>query len=626
MNSSPILKSKSPKPNISNKGAGRPKNYLKKNLSKKYIYKKEKATDTDKILQNNKISKNIVFSPVNNKEKSQKSKHLLNNSNCDLRRNLEIRDDVNIDYEKYQQQALFLSNPTISNYNSINNNNLNQSFFLMNKKNGYMTTTNRRNTNKWKCTQCGNVNSNFNYLCNNCNMPNSTLNQSNSILVNQRNKSTGKNLESISLDKNLLNNSFNNNSINNTSHNLFSKSINDNTIMKKQFLKKNSMNASLASTISNYNSINNISPYYSHTGFNTIRNNKNNNYFYSGTNVNLNTNNSNSIFDNERESNITHLYSYSNYLANELKTSNDTKLKLLENYQTNESEYNSNYQQNDLIKKKIKILKEKENQLDKINEQLEKSLSYIREKKDNKNMNDTNGNINIIKSLFGFQNIDEFKSKIKAFNDEKEILSNKLKESKDIMNKLKEKINELSEVNNNDNNNKSIIINKKNQKITNIKDLKEKINKCSEEIKEQNQKYNTLYNENKLLEQKINTLKKQISDEENKNNNINNLNEDIKTKQITSIPISMNNNIEIEKDKYLKSKEKNTQLLKFFDELKNIKKNNIDKPKKKNKFNKLKELYLNINKKGLIDRINGGDEKEKEMVEIIDEYMDLLND
>jgi len=306
-----------------------------------------------------------------------------------------MREDVNIDYEKYQQQSIHSKHPSVGNLNflkniptspTINQNSMNQSYYLLERKNGFMSNSNRSVdnliTNKWKCPQCGNVNSNFNYLCNNCNMPNSTLNQSNSILVNQRNKSTGKNLESFSLDKNLLNNSFNNNSINNTSHNLFSKSINDNTIMKKQFLKKNSMNASLASTISNYNSINNISPYYSHTGFNTIRNNKNNNYFYSGTNVNLNTNNSNSIFDNERESNITHLYSYSNYLANELKTSNDTKLKLLENYQTNESEYNNNYQQNDLIKKKIKILKEKENQLDKINEQLEKSLSYIREKKE----------------------------------------------------------------------------------------------------------------------------------------------------------------------------------------------------------------------------------------------------
>ena len=43
MKSSTIIKSRSPKSNISNMGGGRSKNYLNKNLQKKYIYKKEKA-------------------------------------------------------------------------------------------------------------------------------------------------------------------------------------------------------------------------------------------------------------------------------------------------------------------------------------------------------------------------------------------------------------------------------------------------------------------------------------------------------------------------------------------------------------------------------------------------------
>ena len=628
--SSQLKKSKSPKPNVSGKGIGRPKNYLNKNMSKKYIYKKEKAIDTDKVLQNNKISKNIVLSPVNNKEKDLlKSKNVLNNSNCDLRRGLEIRDDVNIDYEKYQQQSFYLNNPTMSNYNSINsiNNSLNRSFFLMNKNNGYLANTNKNN--KWKCSHCGNVNSNFNYYCNNCNIPNTSLNQNNnnnSILGNQRNKSTGKNMESMTLDKNILNNSFNSNSINNSSHNLLSKSINNNSIMKRQLLKKNSTNANLTSnlgsnltsTITNYNSTNNLlSPFINNVGYNTIRANKNNNnYFYSGAgNINV---------DNEIDhDNISQLYTYSNYLANELKTSNDTNLKLLENYQTNESEYNNNYQQNDVIKKKIKILKEKESQLDKINEQLQKSLSFIKQKNNNKNINETEGNNGIIQTLIGHQNIDEFKSQIKVFNEENEKLSDKLKENKDTIIKLKAKIDELSD---DKKNTKSIEISKKNQKINNIKDIKEKINKCSEEIKEQNEKYNTLYNENKILEQKINALKKQIGEGENNNNNNNNTinNEEIKTKQILSIPISMNNTIEVEKDKYLKNKEKNNQLIQFFDELKNLK--NKKTGRRKTKYNKLKEIYSNINKKSLIELMNNGDKKEKELIEIIDEYMNLLND
>ena len=613
MKSSPNTKSRSPKPNISNIVARKPKNYLNKNLSKKYIYKKEKATDTDKVLQNNKISKNIVFSPLYNKEKEAKAaKHALNNSNCDLRRCLEIRDDVNIDYDKYQQQSFYSKSPTMVNFDS---NLLNQSYFLMNKKNGYITNTNRNN-NKWKCPQCGNVNSNFNYLCNNCNMPNTlTLNQNNSILANQRNNSTGKNIEAIDLDSNLINNSFNSNSINTSSHNLLSKSINNNSIMKKQILKKNSTNANLTTNISsNYSSNNLLSPYYTNLGNSTIRNNKNSNYFYSGADVNINKNNctsTNNLFEPERDSNITHLYSYSNYLANELKSSNDTNLKLLESYQNNESEYNNNYQQNDLIKKKIKILKEKENQLDKINEQLQKSFSYIKGKSGDKNIEGEDGNNAFIKTLLGQQNSNELKSKIKELHEENEKLSDKLKENKDSIIKLKTKIGELAEEKKIDKN-LDDISNKK-EKINKIKELNENLSKYIEEIKEQNQKYNSLDNENKILEEKIKVLKKQIETEENKNN----LEENKK----------INNDIELEKNKYLKIKEKNNILNQFLEELNNKENNKLasNKAKNKNDFNKLKEIFLNLDKNNLIEIINDEDNQEKEMIEFIKDYMNSLN-
>ena len=629
MKSSTLIKSKSPKPNISNLAARKPKKYLNKNLSKKYIYKKEKATDTDKVLQNNKISKNIVLSPIYNKGKEIKNtRHILNNSNCDLRSGLEIRDDVNIDYDQYQrQQSSYLNSPTISTFNptTINTNIMNQSYILMNKKNRYMANTNR--ANKWKCAQCGNVNSNFNYLCNNCNMPNTNLDPNNSLLINQRNNSTGKNLEAISLDKNLINNSFNNNSINTSSQNLFTKNISNN-IMKKQLLKKNNTNANLSSNIANYSTSNLLNPFYSNMGFNTIRHNKNNNnnYFYSGANVNLNNSNNNSIssnniFEPERDSNITNLYSYSNYLANELRSSNDTNIKLLENYQTNESEYNSNYQQNDLIKKKIKILKEKENQLDKINEQLEKSLAFIKDKYDDKKMDSTDGNLNAIKAILGHNNIDEFKTKISQFNEENEKLSDKLKENKDIIIKLKSKIGELSD----DKKNKNLNINLENQKINTIKDLKEKISNCSEEIKKQNQEYISLDSENKALEQKIKLLKKQINDDEKENNNKNS-NEIKSVGQIKSIPISMNNDTDKEKEKYLKAKEQNNQLSKFFNELNKMQncKKAINKNKKEDENNIFEEIYLGINKNCLDEILN--DEENKKIIENIKKYANLLND
>ena len=641
MKSSNLIKSRSPKPNISNMGSGRAKNYLNKNFQKKYIYKKEKAIDTDKVLQNNKISKNLVFSPTYKKENNGiKYKNILNNSNCDLRRGIEIRDDVNIDYEQYQQQ---INNVTISNYNPIinNSNMMNQSFFVLGQKNGYLTNNNR--DNKWKCSKCGNVNSNFNFLCNNCNMPNNSLEQNSSLIVNQRSSSTGKAIEAIGLENNLINNSFNNsfnnnsfnnnsfnNNINNSSQNLLSKSIN-NTVIKKKFLRKNNTNNNNLKTLTsnnNYSTNSLLGPYYSNIDYNSIRNKNNNNYFYSGANkTNINKTNSissNKAFETERDNNITHLYSYTNYLGNELISSNDTNEKLLENYQNNESEYNNTYQQNDSIKKKIKVLREKEDQLDQINDQLQKTLSYIKEKLDGKNIDEQDGGI--IRAIFNDNDnsndfdLNEFKSKIKELTEENEKLSDKLKENKDIIIKLKTKIGELSD----DKKNKNMDINNiKKEKNTDL--IKNKINQYIGDIKEQNQKYNNLDNENRIMEQKIKLLKKQLEDEEknniiNKNNNMNENN----NKTTNSLLINNNNDttMETEKDLYLKTKEKNNKLVQFIEELNKIKNN-----ESKNESNKIKNLF-NMDEKNLMEilGIDGANKnEEKEMIGFINDYMNLLN-
>ena len=640
MKSTTIIKSRSPKSNISNMGGGRAKNYLNKNLHKKYIYKKEKAIDTDKVLQNNKISKNLVFSPTYKKGNNGiKYKNILNNSNSDLRRGIEIRDDVNIDYEQYQQQ---INNVTISNYNPIinNSNMMNQSFFVMSKKNGYLTNSN----NKWKCSKCGNVNSNFNFLCNNCNMPNNSLDQNSSLIVNQRSGSTGKTIEAIGLDNNLINSSFNNsfnnnsfnnnsfnnnsfnNNINNSSQNLLSKSIN-NSVIKKQFLRKNNTNNNLKTLTSNnnYSTNNLLSPYYSNIDYNSIRNkNKNNNnFFYSGGNkTNDNQNdiiNSNNAFETERDNNITHLYSYSNYLLKELKSSNDTNTQLLENYENNENEYNSNYQQNDSIKKKIKSLREKENQLEKVNEQLQASLSYIKEKINDKNVEDQDGGM--IRAIFNDSDFDlsEFKSKMKELTEENEKLSDKLKGNKDIIIKLKTRIGELSD----DKKVKNLDINN-NKKKQNTALIKDKINQYIGDIKEQNQEYNKLDNENRIMEQKIKLLKKQLEDEE-KNNIINksiSMNENNKYKTINSVPINNNNDAQMETDKdiYLKTKEKNNKLAQFVEELNKV---------KDNKNNKNKINTYSMDEKYLMEMLNVDGEnnnEEKEIMDFISDYLNLLNE
>ena len=474
------LKKRTQKQNISELVTDKSPKYTTKNISKKYIYKKEKAADTDKVLQNNKLSKNYILSPKPTKKKDK----LINKNiaNSDLRRPPEMREDVSIDYEKYQHQTLHNKHPSIGSLNFMNNiptspilkqNELNQNYYSLERKNGFMSNCNRSVdnliTNKWKCSRCGNVNSNFNYLCNNCNTPNSSL-PNDTISINQRNNSTSKNIKSLNIDNNIINSSFNSN----LSNNIFSKSIN-NTIMKKHILKKNNTKNNLS--IKNNNNII-PSPYYSNVGFNTIRPNKNNNNYFYNEPINNSINNSSNFYETERDSNITHLYSYSNYLANELKTSNDANIKLMENYQNNENEYKNIYEQNDLIKKKIKVLREKENQLDKINEQLQKSLQFIHKKFENKsNINDNNY---ILNSLIenGEKNLEDINSKINKYNEENEKLSEKLKENKNLINDMKKRIEELSEKNNND-----ININLK-QKIQYIIEIKNNIEKYSKELKE----------------------------------------------------------------------------------------------------------------------------------------------
>ena len=479
------IKKTAKKPNISTIVADKSPKYISKNIPKKYIYKKEKAADTDKVLQNNKLSKNNALSPMHTKQRDR----IINNKNIinsDMRKPPEMREDVNIDYEKYQQQSIHAKHPSVGNLNflkniptspTINQNSMNQSYYLLERKNGFMSNSNRSVdnliTNKWKCPQCGNVNSNFNYLCNNCNMPNTSL-PNDTINVNQRNNSTGKNIKALNIDnKNIINNSFNSS----LSNNLLSGNLN-NTIMKKHILKKHNTKNDLTSK-NNNNII--TTPYYSNVGFNTIRPNKNNsNYFYNEP-INSSINNSLNFYETERDSNITHLYSYSNYLANELKTSNDANIKLMENYQNNENEYKNIYEQNDLIKKKIKVLREKENQLDKINEQLQKSFQFINNKFGNNNINNDNNNY-ILNSLIenGDKNLEEINSKINEYNEENEILNEKLKENQKIINNMKNKIEELSEKNNSD-----VNVNLK-QKIDFIIDIKNNIEKYLNEIKDQN--------------------------------------------------------------------------------------------------------------------------------------------
>jgi len=453
---SPRLKKKIQKSNNSTIPSEKPQKYLGKNISKKYVYKKEKAADTDKVLENNKLSKNYIFSPVHTKKDNSLSQTITNNIKSELRRPLERREDANIDYEKYHQQTFHIKHHSIGSFNYITNNLptspiINQDYYLLERKNSYMDNTNRSVTNlitKWKCPNCNNVNSNFNYLCNNCNLPNTSL-ANPTLDINQRTNSAGKNLRTLNIDNtNIINNSYNNIKSNN------------NFILKKQILKKHNTNK-------NFNTNNNntiSSQYYNNIEFNTIRpNNKiNTNYFYNDPiNNSINNTANNYLFGAEMDnSNLNiNLNSY------------------IENEQNNDNEYfNDIYEQNDLIKKKIKVLKEKENQLDKINDQLQKSLLFIK----NKFGYNKNNNCLDLMDSFNENKLDEINMKINKYKEENEKLSKKLKENQNIIKGMKIKIEELSEEKNSDAN-----IRLKN-KIEEIIKIKNNIEKYTKEIKEQN--------------------------------------------------------------------------------------------------------------------------------------------
>ena len=236
-------------------------------------------------------------------------------------------------------------------------------------------------------------------------------------------------------------------------------------------------------------------------------------------------------------------------------------------------------------------------------------------KYDERNKDEAENNINIINALIGKNNLDQLKNKIKEINKENEELSDKLNANKIIINNIKKKIGELT----GDKKIKVINIGESKEiiKLKSLKDLKEKIDEYTKEIKSQSKECDSLDNENKILEQKIKMLKQQIKEEEDNNNNhkINNF------FHISSI----NNYMEMEKDKFMKMKETNNKLIQLFDELINIQngKESINK-NKNNKFNKLKEIYYNMNKNDLINILNDEDKSEKEIIEFIYKYLNLL--
>ena len=151
------------------------------------------------------------------------------------------------------------------------------------------------------------------------------------------------------------------------------------------------------------------------------------------------------------------------------------------------------------------------------------------------------------------------------------------------------------------------------QKIDEICEIKNDIEQYTKEIKEQNKKFNILEKDNKLLEQKIKMIKAKIYEEE-----INNKKDTNENKVANNTNTSIDKETK-EKNKYLKNKEQNSKLMQLLEELNNQDNDEINS-------DKLKEIYLNLEKDNLIDIMNREDEEEGEghIIDFIDEYINSL--
>ena len=200
------------------------------------------------------------------------------------------------------------------------------------------------------------------------------------------------------------------------------------------------------------------------------------------------------------------LYLYGDYLENELKTSNDENLKLLEKYKTIKTQVHSLNQKKNKIKQNIEILNKKEKELDKINSELKNGFDFVQKKLGN------NDNIQEKKNLLNELELNN-KKYIDIQNEyDKEIES------------LKNKISLLA-----DNDEEEDEDDKK------IKNLENYIDKEKKDLEEKNMVYLLLIKKNELLNEEINNLAKELDLDLNEENEEENLEEEEEIKEDNNI-------------------------------------------------------------------------------------------
>ena len=461
--------------------------------------------NTDEIINRIQNSLNRLQSAINNKQlldNLNNNKKNIHNNNLNIRKKtldsqkISRINKTSINEDNIQNNIIYDNNNSIYNYSSVMNTDkrntlrkMNQNRILTNSNfddNINRTTeyiipksTQRRNyynkinyynynRNKYtninsarkKCLNCGNINPPQSKFCFNCGEP------INNIIKNKNNV----NNEKINAKTSVINNNPNNKV---SSRNI--ENIQDNQICHSQIQIQSNNNIDIPKskninkdiTISKSNKI--MSNIYQ--DLNDIQNEDLINY-----------------------KKLNDLYLFGDYLENELKTSNDENVKLLENYKKIKIQVHSLNQKNNKLKQNIEALTKKEKYISKLNEELKNGYNFAQQ-----NVGNSEENIKILNEL-------ELTNK--------KYLEIQTDYDKQIEN-LKKKISSLVDNDEKEEEDEDDIM---------IKNLENDIEKDKKELENKNAEYMLLIKKNELLNEEIINLGAELdldleeNEEENENN------------------------------------------------------------------------------------------------------------
>ena len=416
-------------------------NIRKKTIESQKITRINKPSITEENNQNNNIYNSMYnYSSIMNTDKRNTQRKINQNR---ILTNLNYDDNIN---NRILENIIPKSTQRRNYYNKINYYKYNR-----NKIN---------NLTRKKCIKCGNINPPQSKFCFNCGEP------INNIIKNKDNL----NNEKINAKTSVINNNPNNKV---SSRNI--ENIQDNQICHSQIQIQSNNKIDIPKS-KNINKDNNISQ---------------SNKIMSNIYQDLNDIQNEDLINYKK---LNDLYLFGDYLENELKTSNDENVKLLENYKKIKIQVHSLNQKNNKLKQNIEALTKKEKYISKLNEELKNGYNFAQQ-----NVGNSEENIKILNEL-------ELTNK--------KYLEIQTDYDKQIEN-LKKKISSLVDNDEKEEEDEDDIM---------IKNLENDIEKDKKELENKNAEYMLLIKKNELLNEEIINLGAELdldleeNEEEDENN------------------------------------------------------------------------------------------------------------